>query len=565
MDTHKHGRERCSVSTSVLFFLLFILCIGCAKQGFPPGGPLDETAPEVVRTVPASDATGIPADAEIRIRFSEPMERRTVESAVFVSPNPSGTIRFRWRGDEVRVLLSEPLRPDRTYVVTVGADARDRRRNALGDSYTFAFATGLRMDQGEIRGRVVDPRPEGVRVWAYELRGTEDPDPAQATPEYATQAGGDGKYRFRYLSPGTYRLFAFQDRSRDGQYTPDRDPLAVPSGDLVLADSLGSVRAGDLYLALRDTTGPSLLSARAEDNRHVLLRFSEPIRADTAKIEIHLSDAPVPRVECYRDPSDPAKLHLLTDEQTSGVIYRMTVSGVTDSSGNAISEENGGVSFSGGAAPDTLRPKIVSFSPATGEENVRRERRLDIVFDEAMQTVRLDSTFWIASDSTQTPPGTFRWEDPITLTFTPGEGWEEGASYTLLGRGTVLPDRMGNLLDGDVALRFSVLEQRAFGTISGRIVDATEASAGPFRMTARPTDGEGRAAHLTVPEDGPYIWPDLLPGRYLLSLFRDDDGDGKPGYGRASPFVPSEPTDARSDTVMARSRWETEGVDFEVR
>ena len=565
MDTYKHGRARGSVSAPVLFFLFSILCIGCAKQGFPPGGPLDETAPEVIRTVPTPDATGVPADAAIRIRFSEPMERRTVESAVFVAPNPLGTIRFRWRGDEVNVLLAEPLRPDRTYVVTVGADARDRRRNALGDSYTFAFATGLRMDHGEIRGRVVDPRAEGVRVWAYELRGTEDPDPAQTAPEYATQAGRDGKYRFRYLSSGAYRLFAFQDRSRDGQYTPGRDPLAVSPGDLVLVDSLGSVRSGDLYLALRDTTGPSLLSARAEDNRHVLLRFSEPIRADTAKIEIRLSDAPMPRVESYRDPSDPMKLHLLTDEQASGATYRMTVTGVTDSSGNAISEENGGVSFPGGAAPDTARPKIVSFTPSTGEEDVRRERRLEIVFDKAMQAVRLDSTFWIASDSTQTPSGTFRWEDPVTLTFTLGEGWEEGASYTFLGRGTVLPDRMGNVLEGDVAFRFSVLEQRAFGAVSGRIVDATEASAGPFRMTARPTDGEGRAAHLTVPEDGPYVWSDLLPGRYLLSLFRDDDGDGKLGYGRAFPFVPSEPTDARSDTVTVRSRWETEGVDFEVR
>jgi len=565
MDTDEHGRERGSVSTPVLFFLLPILCIACAKRGFPTGGPLDETGPEVVRTVPVSGATGVPADAEIRIRFSEPMERRTVESAVFISPNPSEALRFRWHGDEVTVLLPERLRPDRTCVVTVGAGARDRHRNALADSYTFAFATGLRMDRGEIWGRVAGLRPEGVNVWAYDPRGGEDPDPARATPEYVIQAGEDGTYRFRYLSQGVYRLFAFQDRNRDGEYTLGKDPLAVPSGDVVLSDSAESVRAGDFHLALRDTTGPSLLSARASDNAHVLLRFNEPIRADTAKIEIRLSASPVDLIERYRDPSDPAKIHLLTDEQTPGATYRATVAGVTDSSGNAISEEGGGASFSGSSVPDTVRPKIASLAPSMDEEDVRMDRRLEIVFDEAMWAAGFDSTFWIASDSTQTPPGAFRWEDPITLTFSPGEGWEEGVSYMLQGCGAALSDRAGNALEGDVVLRFSVLERRTFGAISGMIVDNTGTPGGPSRLIARPTEGKGRAARLTVQGDGPYVWPDLLPGRYLLSAFRDDDEDGKLGYGRTFPFVPSEPTAARADTVTVRSRWETEGIDLEVR
>ena len=552
--------------------LVFLLCLsvlasGCAKRGVPPGGPTDKIAPEVVRTFPPSDSTGVAPDTDIRIRFSERMDRRTVESALFVSSNPSGELRFRWRGDEVTVLLPERLRPNQTCVVTVGATARDRHRNVLGSSYTFAFSTGASMNRGEIRGRVIGPgaRLDGIYVWAYELRKRDVPDPARTAPEYATQAAQDGRYRFRYLSEGAYRLFAFQDRNRDGEYAVGKDPLAVPSGDLVLSDSSESVRSGDLHLALRDTTGPSLLSARAADNVHVTLRFDEPICADTAKIGIHLHASQIRIIERYRDSKDPAKLHLLTDEGTSDAAYRVTVEGVTDSSGNAISEERGAASFSGGSAPDTTRPKVVSLTPSSDERDVRPNQALEIVLDEAMRSVPLDSTFWAASDSTQIPAGEFLWTDPITLTFSPAGGWREGTSYALLGLGSAVSDRAGNPLEGDVAFRFSVLEKRMFGAVSGTIVDATGSLGGPFRLAARPVGGEGCAAHLTVRRQGPYVWPDLLPGRYRFSAFRDDDEDGRFGYGRASPFIPAEPSVVHPDTVTVRSRWETEGIHLEVR
>ena len=52
----------------------------------PPGGPLDKTPPRVIDTVPADDSVRVGLDTPIRIRFSEAMDRRSVERGVICFP-----------------------------------------------------------------------------------------------------------------------------------------------------------------------------------------------------------------------------------------------------------------------------------------------------------------------------------------------------------------------------------------------------------------------------------------------------------------------------------------------
>ena len=127
----------------------------CARQMPPPGGPPDETPPRVIATVPADDSVRVALDTPIRIRFSEPMDRQTVERAVFVSPQGSKEPEFRWRGRELEIRLSDGLQADRTYLVTVGQESADEWRNRMRASFSFGFATGERVNRGELHGRVL--------------------------------------------------------------------------------------------------------------------------------------------------------------------------------------------------------------------------------------------------------------------------------------------------------------------------------------------------------------------------------------------------------------------------
>ena len=46
-------------------------------------------------------------------------------------------------GDELTLeLKSDSLQKNQTYVITIGSDAQDSRRNKMKESYQFAFSTG---------------------------------------------------------------------------------------------------------------------------------------------------------------------------------------------------------------------------------------------------------------------------------------------------------------------------------------------------------------------------------------------------------------------------------------
>ena len=126
---------------------------GCAKEGMPPGGPVDDIAPEVVRLVPEPGSTGVDPEQAIMFEFSEPVDRPSVERALFFTPDIGPTLRPRWLGDELHLIPRVPLRENTTFVITLGADVIDRYRNRMGESVTLAFSP--------VPGSTTPPWPAG--------------------------------------------------------------------------------------------------------------------------------------------------------------------------------------------------------------------------------------------------------------------------------------------------------------------------------------------------------------------------------------------------------------------
>ncbi len=255
------------------FFLLSIplfLC-SCAKQGFPPGGPVDKTPPEVVSTSPLCNFTGVSPETQIEVTFSKRMERESVQKAVYISPVLERPPELSWKGRTLFIKSLQRFSTDRTYVVTIGTGAQDQQGNPLAKPYSFAFSTGSRMDLGEISGKVTTPAGPQARafVWAYRLEPGKEPDPGKGNPDYITETDGEGDYFLRFLSPGVYRVFAFLDKDGDRKYAPEQEPLAVPPTDATLSDSADSVPMTDLFPVVRDTTRPQLPAVEIPDQIHL--------------------------------------------------------------------------------------------------------------------------------------------------------------------------------------------------------------------------------------------------------------------------------------------------------
>ena len=293
-----------------LCFSILCLCCACAKVGPPQGGAVDNTPPQVLSHIPDSDQLNVSLERYVEIVFSEPMDHRRTEEAIFVSPgDPLG---FRWRGRTLRIKLG--LRPERTYVVTVGTGARDLRNNALEQSFSFAFATGARLNQGALRGRVYQRQIplRGAHIWAYDLSNFSG-QVGREKPAYQTQSGVDGQYEFLRLAPGRYQLLAFVDDNKDG--LPNSDEwVGLPSRDVVVRDTLGL--AGNLELVRRQTGGATLERIQSLHSGVLLLLFSEPVNSDA--LELSIRDLPV---ELLYMTDDTRKVYAVTAQQEAGQTY----------------------------------------------------------------------------------------------------------------------------------------------------------------------------------------------------------------------------------------------------
>jgi hypothetical protein len=126
----------------------------------PLAPPPDTTTPTVASHAP--EGGGVSENATVRLVFSEPMDRSSVERALLVEPGAVGT--FAWSGDAVELTPAAPLARNTTYRVSIGADATDLAGNGLAP-HAWSFTTEpVREPSNATPPRVVSHAPVGDKV-----------------------------------------------------------------------------------------------------------------------------------------------------------------------------------------------------------------------------------------------------------------------------------------------------------------------------------------------------------------------------------------------------------------
>lgn len=548
-----------------LVALLFIG--GCARQGFPPGGPEDRTPPEVVATWPPANAVQVPPIAQVSLTFSEKMQRQSVEQALFVVPRPPGTTSLRWRGRTLLISFSEALRLGRTYVVTVGTDARDLRNNRLAQAFSLAFSTGGSLDSCAVSGQVFGTgQLAGTSIWAFDLSADANPDPSTTPPDYVTQCGATGEYLLRSMAPGTYRLFAVLDRNGNQRYDAEYDALGVPAGEAELSTESPVFRGCDFRLAVRDTTVPRLESATASDARHVHLRFSEPMQSWPLTAPANYVILPkdgndtLQVVAAYVDAERPSFVHLATSVQRP-VPYRLTVRSACDANDLCLQEAT--IEFAGNTLADTVRPALVRSVPQDSARAVPCAVTLSFTFSEAMDTASVGKALAFTDSSGARIPGRLRWPSAAQCEFAPRRPLAGRCPHQVVILGELARDLAALPLRADtVRITFWTMNCDTLSSIAGTVRDEDPTGTGPVVIRASQVRPKGACRELVLSEPGPYEITDLLPGVYLLEAYRDEDGNGRYSTGSALPFVPAERFVVLPDSVKVRSRWPNVGNDI---
>ena len=540
--------------------LIGLLFLSCAKQGIPPGGPEDRRGPIILSTDPLPDSISVSRDIKPTFQFDEYVDRASMEVATFISPFPEGKVRFKWRRKKVRLVFPEPLREDMTYVITLGTGIRDLRGNALPWAFTLAFSTGDYLDKAAISGQISGEGDlTGMQVWVYDLNVHVAPDPRQVGPDYVTQADNAGNYLLTHLREGKYRIFAIDDRRRNRMWDTEEDRIGVAYLD-VDAEQDAVVYGANMRMTKRDTTGARITSVRVLDRNHLTLRFSELVHAADSLAQVSISDSvgiSLNITSMFPDPIDSLLWRTTTDSQQADHRYFLWVNGFLDSNGNPNLADS--VVFEGIDLPDTMGPHLQEFWPENMDRDIPDKPTIRLIFDEEIAAD--SSTVSLLGEESNRLAFDWNTDGPI-LQITPHDSMPGASIIAIVDLNTIRDVFDNPGADSSVSWRFTIVSRDTLGEIHGTITDPVVEASGPIILNLDRLDLIKDSWHgkweLTAPED--FVLPWLLPGKYRLQAFRDEDLSGDYSYGNPHPFSYAERFVIYQDTITVRSRWETAGV-----
>ena len=531
--------------------LAAVLWSSCAKVGVPPGGPEDKTGPSLIEFYPQSNAVLVPRRMTARLVFSEPVNRSSVESALFLSPDPRERVRYRWRGRALELIFLDPLEDERTYEISEGSQAKDLRGNPAGLTSTIAFSTGEHIDRGRIDGWLSGvSSPQAVSLWAYLLAGDSAANPAGQDADYRLQSAKDGRFRFEYLKAGRYRVFAVEDRNQDGRWNPPGERLGIPPWDVSVTDSTMpwvSFRPAEF-----DTVPARIHNVRAVNQRQIDVRMNRSVASLAGGMVAESGDS-VAVMDAYPDTSGRDAWHVFPTDSLAPGLWYLAVSGA-DIFGNPWEDRD---TVEVRERPDTTRPHILETAPRRRAAATRAPDTLAVIFDEPV-SVSTDSAknFRLISGGTDTSAITCICVAPRMVSFVPAAPLEPAKTYALKMDARAIQDASGNAAgDSLLSFSFSVLSPDSMGTLIGRIAGDAQ---GPYLVSVLTLRDRQVAGRATVTGDGEFTIGSLPAGPYLLDVISDGDRNGEYTFGSLRPLQMSEPFILLPDTVTIRARWESE-------
>ncbi len=266
-----HNKHLYHLATAIIILSQLIL-VGCAKQGYPSGGPKDTTPPQVVQTTPA-DNTLYFDQHQFAILFDEYVVLKDADNNILVSPPMDPKPTYTIKGRSLIVKLSDTLQPNTTYLFQFQDAIADFNEGNLLPQHSYAFSTGATIDSLTLEGLVVDaftqqPREDPVTVMAYRadtLDPVADSMAYRMAPAYITRCDKQGHFTLSHLDSGSFWLIALIDNNKNNRLDHG-EPMAFLSSAVASHTALpDSVRSATpmLHMNLFDTEQPAqrILSA----------------------------------------------------------------------------------------------------------------------------------------------------------------------------------------------------------------------------------------------------------------------------------------------------------------
>ncbi|MGV8914217.1 MAG: Ig-like domain-containing protein [Kaistella sp.] len=278
----------------VFLFLLNVLLLSCARVGSPVGGVKDTLAPQVVHTNIDTTRVNVPRDIkELRIDFDEYIQLKDINKNLIISPPLKKITKILPSGMANKYVLitwSDTLQANTTYNFNFGNAIVDNNEGNALQYYNFAFSTGEKIDDfyvsGELKSLIAETEAKNAETnLVVGLYKAEDSVSYRQKPYYITKADPDGYYELNYLSPGKYRILAFEDTNSNSVYDPGKEKVGFQKDTLILDKSISGLnlnlypsRKAQKYADMKEVPGGILMTFEGNPAKVKVLSINEKLQ-----------------------------------------------------------------------------------------------------------------------------------------------------------------------------------------------------------------------------------------------------------------------------------------------
>jgi hypothetical protein len=213
--------KRTLLSALLILLLLKIAVIhtGCANIIPPAGGPKDTLPPVLVKATPPDSSKEFKAKT-ITLTFDEYIQLDNISENINISPTPVIPPRIESKLKTITIKINDTLEPNTTYYYNFGKAIKDINEGNVLENFSYIFTTGTSIDSLELAGKVLLAETGGTdsSLIAILHRNGEDSAVIKETPRYIAKLNGKGEFRFRFLPPGIYYVYALRDDKKTRKY-----------------------------------------------------------------------------------------------------------------------------------------------------------------------------------------------------------------------------------------------------------------------------------------------------------------------------------------------------------
>lgn len=276
----------------ILLFVIGFLVQSCARVGSPVGGLKDTLAPKFLSSNIDTTRVNVPRDIkELRIDFDEYITLKDVSKNLIISPpikNITRIIPSTIANKFVLIQWSDTLQANTTYNFNFGNSIVDNNESNILRYFNFAFSTGEKLDDTYISGEIRDAMAikkaseNKLVVGLYQVKDTIN---YKQKPYYITKVDDDGYYELNYLSPGKYKIVAFDDDNGNSMYDPGKEKIGFQKDIVDVEKSISGLNLKVYpskkplkYVEMKETPGGVLMTFEGKPKDVKVLSINDKLK-----------------------------------------------------------------------------------------------------------------------------------------------------------------------------------------------------------------------------------------------------------------------------------------------